>query len=69
MSTHAATRLAWSLAGLSAAISVARIALYVLARSPPSPHLHHVQGARSDDCSKAIRGDSFHELNLRGGSS
>ncbi len=39
MSTHAATRLAWSLAGLSAAISVARIALYVLARSPPSPHL------------------------------
>jgi hypothetical protein len=40
MSTHAATRLAWSLAGLSVAISVARIALYVLARSRPSPHLH-----------------------------
>jgi len=39
MSTHTATRLAWSLAGLSVAIAVARIALYVLARSQPSPHL------------------------------
>ena len=39
VSTHTATWLAWSLAGLSVAISVARIALYVLARSPPSPHL------------------------------
>jgi hypothetical protein len=39
MSTLAAAWLVWSLAGLSVAISVARIVLYVLARSPPSPHL------------------------------
>ena len=39
VSTHTATWLAWSLAGLSVAISVARIALYVLARSPTSPPL------------------------------
>jgi hypothetical protein len=39
VSTYTATRLAWSLAGLSVAISVARIALYVIAGSPPSPHL------------------------------
>jgi hypothetical protein len=39
VSTHTATWLAWSLAGLSVAISVASIALYILARSPPSPPL------------------------------
>jgi hypothetical protein len=39
VSAHTATRLAWSLAGLFVAISVASSALYVLARFPPSPHL------------------------------
>ena len=53
----------WSLAGLSVAISVARIALYVLAESTS----HHVQGGRSDDCFKAKRGHSFHALIIRGG--
>ena len=63
MSTLAAAWLAWSLAGLSVAISVARIALYVLAESTS----HHVQGGRSDDCFKANRGHSFHALIIRGG--
>jgi hypothetical protein len=63
MSTLAAAWLAWSLAGLSVAISVARIALYVLAESTS----HHVQGGRSDDCFKAKRGYSFHALIIRGG--
>jgi hypothetical protein len=45
------------------AISVARIALYVLAESTS----HHVQGGRSDDCFKANRGHSFGALIIRGG--
>ena len=63
MSILAAAWLAWSLAGLSVDISVARIALYVLAESTS----HHVQGGRSDDCFKAKRGHSFHALIIRGG--
>jgi hypothetical protein len=63
MSTLAAAWLAWSLAGLSVAISVARIALYVLAESTS----HHVEDGRSDDCFKANRGHSFHALIIRGG--
>ncbi len=37
MSTHAATRLAWSLAGLSVAMFVATVPLLVLARSAHVP--------------------------------
>ena len=68
LSTHTATWLAWSLAGLSVAISGQDRAV----RPRPFPAestSHHVEDGRSDDCSKANRGDSFHGLNIRGGSS
>ena len=48
MSHHAASRLAWSLSGLSLAMFVASIALYVLARSARSPGNWVTAGTVSD---------------------